>query len=278
MEYLTPHDTSILDAIIRTVDAVTMPDFAVHKGTTPKVLKDDALLKLLAELRSYSATRSDLVSKMIKAGALDDAFSGFSVQTVANLDADNILEKHWDKIKVIRFKSKVKVILRAAKSMAAIAKEFGGFQNYLGQRGFPMRVNDSTTLNAFWEIFDALIEDMKKRKMPIIDNEITLLHFLETHMRLDCLKPDVVVMRVAENTGLVPSGTKGNHRTLVKKVQEYCFGKELNPRLIDRYLLAFGGQAWATKLVKKSYCTKYGTCASPDCQLGDSRLCPTWGR
>lgn len=278
MEHITPHDILVLDAIIKTVDAVALPGFSAHKDTTTEVLKDDALLELLAELRSYSATKSDLVSKMIKSGALAEAFSGFAVKTVSNLNADDILEKHWDKIKVIRFKNKVKVILRTAKAMAAIAEEFGGFQNYLEKWDFPKRVIDKNALDVFWEKFDALIEDLKKRKMPIINNEITLLHFLETHMRFYCLKPDVVVMRVAENTGLVCPGAKGSHRALVKKVQEYCFGKAISPRLIDRYLLAFGGQAWATKLVKRSYCIKSGLCASPDCHIGNSGLCPTWGK
>lgn len=277
MTNLTGRDREILDAVISSVDAVAQVPF-VPKWNKAVPIADNDLLEKLAELKAYSATRSDLVSAMIKSGALNRAFSGFDVRKVAALDSDKVIAGHWGEIKVIRFKNKVASVIRAAGTISKIAEEYGGFWKYFERQGFPVKIAGSEDIVAFWDKFDAFAADLKRRGMPIINSEVTLLHFLETYAGLPCLKPDVVVMRVAENTGLLPQGVRGSHRLVVKKMQEYCIDKNIPPVFLDRYLLAFGGQAWAERFVKRSYCTKNGGCASPDCPLGKKSLCPSFGK
>ncbi len=274
--YVTDRDIASLDAIRKTVDSVALSTFRNEDGKGSDILSDNDFFRKVAELRAFSAARSNLVSAMIKDGAMERAFSGFDVEKAAQLDAKVVLAQHWRNLKAMRFKRKVPEILQAAQAIAKTGREFGGFWKYLAKWHFPERVGTAEDIKCFWESFDALRNDLKSRRMPIIENEVTLLHFLENDMHLDCLKPDVVVMRVATNVGLVPPKGKGRNRTVVSKVQEYCTQRDVRPSMVDRYLLAFGGQTWAQSLVQRSYCTKLGSCASPDCPVGTDGICPTW--
>lgn len=276
MIYITEHDIAALDAIRKAVDLVALPNFHEKTHNDFSVQGDNDLFRRVAELRAFSGARSSLVSSMIKGGAMTRAFGGFDVARAAQLEATSVIAQHWDELKVMRFKRKINEILEAAKVIAAIGFKFGSFNKYLENWQFPKRITHSEDIERFWQAFDALQEDLKSRRMPIIRNEITLLHFLENDMHLDCLKPDVVVIRVATNVCLIPGEGKGKTRLTVKKIQEYCAQCDIRPSAVDKYLLAFGGQTWAQPLVKRSYCTKLGGCASPDCPVGTGGHCPTW--
>lgn len=160
----------------------------------------------------------------------------------------------------------------------SISREFGNFHDYLESWKFAKRITCAEDVEYFWQTFDLLRADLKKRGMPIISSEITLLHFLDSVMRLDCLKPDVVVMRVLTNTGTTPLKGKNRYRDAARKVQEYCIQRDTNPKQIDRYLLAFGGQPDAKKFVSASalFCSKEGSCMNHACPVGSSKLYPTW--
>ncbi len=214
---------------------------------------------------------------MIKSGALEEAFGGLKVRAAAKLDPEKVINEHWDKIKAMRFRFKVEKIIQAARKIQEISKEFGSFGKYIKSFKIPKKVKNENELKKFWENLDSLLTNLKEREVPIIKSQNTLLHFLETWMDCDCHKPDVVVMRIAKNTGLVPSDDEDGRRLMVKKVQEYCFDKEMNPGMVDGYLLAFGGQSdWKNRVVKRSYCLKEGSCSTPECPVGKKGLCPTW--
>lgn len=275
MKNLTKRDARVFDAIIRAVDSVAKPEFYERINRRLKLSNDDAIFQELAVLCSYSGAKSKHVSEMIKSGALEKAFAGFKVREASKLDTENVINDHWDKIKVMRFKDKVKKIIKAARKIEEISKEYGSIEKYIKSFKIPKKVKNENALEKFWVNFDSLLTDLKKREVPIIKSQTTLLHFLDTWMDCDCHKPDVVVMRIAKNTGLVQSDGKGARRQMVKKVQEYCFDKEMNPRKVDGYLLAFGGQSDWTEFVKRSYCLKEGSCSAPECPVGKKGLCPT---
>ena len=211
---------------------------------------------------------------MIKNDGLKRAFVDFDVSLAKELITEDVLAKHWAEIKVIRFKKKVGEIIEAAKVIAEIGYEFGSFVKYLEWIGVPRRIKGQEDIDIFWEEFDNLRVDLKARCLPIISNEITLLHFLESDLQLDCIKPDTIVMQVMTNTGIVSSKGRGMIRLAVKKVQEYCLRTGIRPQLIDRYLLAFGGQTWAKDVVTKSYCKAHHDCDFISCPVGYVRLCP----
>ena len=73
-------------------------------------------------------------------------------------------------------------------------------------------------------------------------------------MGYDCVKPDLVIMKVAKKIGMIEkqSGEK-NLTKAVKMIQEYSLSRNIRPPVIDLYFLIDGGQAGAKKFVKKEY-------------------------
>ncbi|MFH0772330.1 MAG: DNA-3-methyladenine glycosylase I [Candidatus Omnitrophota bacterium] len=278
MKYTNDHDIAVLDIIREVVNSVALPKLLNMKTDDAHSYTDSEWFREIAKLRSYSAVQASLVSAMIKSGALERAFAGFDINKISELEEEEILTRHWNDIKVIWLRRKVGEILQAGKAIAIISHEFCSFNDYIWKWNFPKRVEDLDSIERFWSAFDALQNDLKRRSVPIIRNEITLLHFLETCMSIDCLKPDVVVMRVAMNTGIVSPNDKKRERLVVKKVQEYCIYRDIRPVMVDNYLLAFGGQTDAQSLVKRSFCTKLANCASDDCPVGIRGNCPTGNR
>jgi 3-methyladenine DNA glycosylase Tag len=272
--YLNELDIRILDIIRNAVNDVALPSFWQTDQDSVGELTDKNVFRMIAEKRAYSAAQSRLVDTMIKNEGLKKAFADFNVSLAKELNSEDVLAEHWAKIKVIRFKKKVGEIIEAAKVIAEIGCEFGSFANYLERTGVPRRIKRQEDIGVFWEEFDNLRSDLKKRSLPIICNEITLLHFLESDLQLDCIKPDTIVMHVMINTGIIPSKGRGMIRLAVKKVQEYCLRTGIRPQLIDRYLLAFGGQTWAKDVVTKSYCRAHNSCDFISCPVGNARLCP----
>jgi len=276
MIFLKDTDLKILDGIRSAVDKIALPKFWSGDHSRPKLPDDNDIFRSIAEKRAYGAAQSRLVEAMINDGAMGRAFAGFNVMLAIELKEKEIIDQYWPEIKVIRFKKKVGEILETAKVIAGIGREFGSFAEYLERVGKPRKIEQAEDIEPFWREFDRLLAALKARKLPIISNEITLLHFLEAHLQLDCIKPDIVVMRVMTNTGMVPAKRKDKHRLAVMKIQEYCLLRKIRPQTVDRYLLAFGGQTSAKAFVKKSYCEDDGRCGSSDCPLGKARLCPTW--
>ncbi|MBE3143677.1 MAG: DNA-3-methyladenine glycosylase I, partial [Planctomycetes bacterium] len=207
--YLNEHDIKTLDTIRNAVDEVALPSFWQMDQDSAGELTDNNVFRMIAEKRAYSAAQSRLVDTMIKNDGLKRAFVDFDVSLAKELITEDVLAKHWAEIKVIRFKKKVGEIIEAAKVIAEIGYAFGSFVKYLEWIGVPRRIKGQEDIDIFWEEFDNLRVDLKVRCLPIISNEITLLHFLESDLQLDCIKPDTIVMQVMTNTGIVSSKGRG---------------------------------------------------------------------
>lgn len=94
---------------------------------------------------------------------------------------------------------------------------------------------------------------MDKNKVPFFRSTTSLLHFL-LDTGYDCVKPDLVVMKVAKKIGIVEdeNGEKNLIQT-VRAIQEYSLYKGIRPSIIDLYFLIDEGQLGAVKFVEKEF-------------------------
>ena len=116
-------------------------------------------------------------------------------------------------------------------------------------------------------------EAFKAYGMPGLKNTTTLMHFLE-NMEYPCLKPDRIVMRVMHNVGLVEKETGERHlRQAVRTIQEYCVGKDITPKMMDRFLLMFGGQSDFEGLMDRTFCYSSERCDITDCEIRRQGYC-----
>ena len=151
----------------------------------------------------------------------------------------------------IRFKRKVKSIIDCAKSFELIHDKYGSFKTLLSD--IPKGLKSKTDVESFWKGFNDLKKIMGDVKMPFFRSSTSLLHLL-LHIGFPCIKPDLIVMRVAKKIGIVDF-EKGERNLLqsVKVIQLYSVDKDIKPSIVDLYLLIYGGQRWAMQFVTKSF-------------------------
>lgn len=82
--------------------------------------------------------------------------------------------------------------------------------------------------------------------MPFMGNITTLLHML-LEMGYDCIKPDRILLKFANEVGI------SNKKRFVRVLQEYSLYKNIKPSIVDLYLLIYGGQLSAKHFVKPEY-------------------------
>lgn len=254
-----------IDKIFENVEAVKKePDFSVEVSVRQSrgdidlqsQFDDKEILKLLAELIAFSQNaNSSLVSKMLDNGTFVRLFSNFDISTVGRINADDWISKHWQEVKVIRFKKKIHAIINCAKVLMEIQEEYGSFINMLENFKIPRQLQVFSDVDAFWQGFLKLKIEITRLNMPYYKNTTTLLHFLLT-IGYDCIKPDLIIMRVAQSIGIVSVATGDkNLIKVVQTVQKYSIAKNVKPAVVDFYFLIYGGQAWAKQFINKSPAT-----------------------
>ena len=83
-----------------------------------------------------------------------------------------------------------------------------------------------------------------------------MLHFL-LDVGYDCVKPDLVVMRVAKKLNIVEDEKGDKHfRKTVRFIQEYAISRSIRPSRVDFYFLIDEGQMGVKKFVKPGYYKK----------------------
>lgn len=101
----------------------------------------------------------------------------------------------------------------------------------------------------FWNGFDQLLLTLKNNKIPFFQSTTSLLHFL-LDIGYDCVKPDLVVMKVAKKLNIVDNETGDkNFRKTVRFIQEYSVDRQIRPSIVDFYFLIDEGQKGAKKFV-----------------------------
>lgn len=259
----------IIDEIISTinkyrVDPGFKDEIRRRKSRNPDHVKSDSeVLRLIASLIAYSQNaKSGSVGRMLGSGTFDMIFHHFNVGMVANADENKIINKYWktkkdcinnetwNQLTVIRQQRKIYSIIQCAKAMQDIQNKYGSFHGFLSQYKLPKDLKSINDMENFWSTFNDIKNKLQNVRMPFISKTTTLLHLL-MDLGYPCMKPDLVVMKVSEELGLVDSN-KGERNLIkaIKAVQIYHIQTQMKPSIVDLYFLIWGGQDGVKGLVK----------------------------
>jgi len=221
-----------------------------HNKTVSTLPNDNQILRTLSYLIAFSQNaNSEIVEPVLKSGKFDNAFENFDIEKVVKLNPCDIADNHWSSIKGIRQQAKLFHIV----SLARKIKVIGSFADILNETNIPKAINAENDIENFWIGFDKLLTTLKNNKIPFFQSTTSLLHFL-LDIGYDCVKPDLVVMKVAKKLNIVDSeaGDK-NFRKTVKIIQEYSVDRKIRPSTVDLYFLIDEGQMGARKFVTKDF-------------------------
>jgi hypothetical protein len=213
-------------------------------------LDDQEILKAFAYLIAYSQnSNSELVERLINNGSLDGAFEEFTIDKVAKLNPCDIADEHWDSLKGMRQQAKLFHIV----SLARKIKKMGSIRRLIAKCQFPPQIKSENEIEIFWNSFNHLQSEFKKNKISFFQSTTSLLHFLlETGH--DCIKPDLVVLRVARKLNIIDNeNSDENLRKVAKTVQLYSVSRKIRPPAVDLFFLINEGQRGARKFVLESY-------------------------
>ena len=211
---------------------------------------ENEILKKLSHLIAYSQNaNSEIVEQVLKSGYFDAAFHNFEIDEVVKLNPCDIADEHWSSIQGIRQQAKLFHIV----SLARKIKNIGSFTEILNSNQIPKTINNESDILQFWTGFDQLLKILKYNKIPFFQSTTSLLHLL-LDLGYDCVKPDLVVMKVAKKLKIVDSvvGDK-NFRITVRFIQEYAVHRKIRPSVVDFYFLIDEGQMGARKFVTEDF-------------------------
>jgi hypothetical protein len=248
-----------IDNIIETVDRFKFePLFSEEKSRRQNkivstLLDNKEILKTLSYLIAYSQNaNSEIVEQVLKSGKFDIAFDDFNIDKVVKLNPCDIADTHWASIKGIRQQAKLFHIV----SLSRKIKNIGSFADILNQTNIPTTISNENDIKTFWLGFDKLLATLKSNKIPFFQSTTSLLHFL-LDIGYDCVKPDLVVMKVAKKLNIVDSETGDqNFRKTVRFIQEYSVDRKIRPSIVDFYFLIDEGQMGAKKFVISDFYKK----------------------
>lgn len=245
-----------IDTLIKTIDGFkSEPLFSTEKNrrqskTVSIIPNDTDILKTLSYLIAFSQnSNSEIVEQVLKSGSFDIAFNNFKIDEVVKLNPCDIVDNHWDSIKGIRQQAKIFHIV----SLARKIKNIGSFADIINQTNIPKSLKTQDDIYNFWIGFDQLLTTLKNNKIPFFQSTTSLLHFL-LDIGYDCVKPDLVVMKVAKKLNIVDNETGDkNFRQTVKFIQEYSVDRQIRASIVDFYFLIDEGQMGAKKFVKPEF-------------------------
>jgi 3-methyladenine DNA glycosylase Tag len=236
--------------------ANSKPDFA---------LSDIEILKKFVYLIAYSQqANSQRVTKLVQSGTFDEIFKGYSLQNVASLNRDTILQQYWSKIGAIRYQKKIGSIIGCAKALLKVQSGYTSFMAYLQKVEIPRTIKTEEELQEFWEKFAQVRKDLNEAKMPFFGNFTSLCHLL-LDLGYDCAKPDSAVMKAAVKLRIVSALEKQGYsnkypvfpehqlKKVICTMQLYGMCRDLRTPVIDFYLLIHGEQKGARAYVRFAY-------------------------
>lgn len=241
-----------IDGIIENIDKHKVePLFSAEKArrqaqSVAPFVDNDMVLKTLAVIVAYSQqAKSNLVRPLLESGVFDQVFHNYDVSRLREVNPCELLDENWSRIKAIRIKTKVFQLIMAARALDSI----GPFAKALNNAGFPAQMQSAKDVADFWVAFGKLQKLMKEHDIPFLSSTTSLLHLL-MHIGYDCVKPDVIVMRVALKLGIVDEVTKdANLRRAARTLQEYAVSRGLRPGVVDLYFLIQERQSDAQQYV-----------------------------
>jgi 3-methyladenine DNA glycosylase Tag len=268
-----------LDGIVELCGKHSRPEFSLEIARRSREMPRRELTsrfvmrEMCVAIAFSQGARSALVGELIESDVFRAAFAEFDPAELRKRSATKIVRAHWRELSVIRFREKITRIVRCAQVLHSIETEHGSFDGFLKSFGIPQRIHSLADIGVFWSCFDSLQAVMKRRRMPFFRSTTSLLQLL-LQLDYDCIKPDLIVMRLALRIGLVPRETGDrNLRRATRAVQEYTVHKGIRANAMDWYLLAFGGQSGAKRHLNQSFCPSRGACNNMHCAVGRDRQC-----
>ena len=248
-----------IDQLIKNIDRYkNEPLFTDERNkrlnkTLSLLTNDDEILKRLSHLIAYSQNaNSEIVEQVLKSGNFDVAFHNFKIDEVVKLNPCDIADEHWSSLQGIRQQAKLFHIV----SLARKIKNIGSFTEILNHNQIPKTIGNESDIVQFWTCFNQLLKILKSNKVPFFQSTTSLLHLL-LDLGYDCVKPDLVVMKVAKKLNIVDIviGDK-NFRKTVRFIQEYSIDRKIRPSVVDFYFLIDEGQMGAKKFVNQEFYKK----------------------
>jgi len=250
------HIFSAIDRIIETIDKYRQePIFGEElrrreNNIVPETLTENKIFETFTKLIAYSQNaKSDVVEKIIKSGIFNEVFSNFDIVQVSQMNPCDLADKYWSKISGIRQQAKLFHIV----SLSRKIKRIVSFSRILTDVEIPKQIKSEEDIDKFWKGFERLLKSLKTNKIPFFSSTTSLLHFL-LDIGYDCVKPDLVVMKVSRKLGIVDS-EKGNNNLVqtVKTIQQYSIRTKRRPSIVDFYFLIDEGQLGAKKYVTPQF-------------------------
>ncbi len=245
-----------IDNIIKKIDSYKIePIFSneIEFRKNRKVsddLTENEIIEIFTTLIAFSQNaNSKLVEQTIKTGIFKEIFANFDINQIVKMNPCDLADKYWNKIGGIRQQSKLFHIV----SLARKIKRIGSFNKLLTDTEIPKVIKTANDIDDFWKGFYKLKKVMETNKVPFFRSTTSLLYFL-LETGYDCVKPDLVIMKVAKKIGIVEkeSGDKNLIQT-VRTIQEYSVDRKIRPSVIDLYFLIDEGQLGAKKFVKDEF-------------------------
>ena len=218
-------------------------------------------------------SRSSLVGELIQLPVFKDAFAAFDPVVLARRDPERILYRYWSRLSHFRFRGKIPRIVKCAQALNGIIREHKSFLNYLKRFDIPRRIRTIRQLDQFWQHFDELQVDLRRRQVPFFRSTTSLLQLL-LDLDYDSVKPDLIVMRLARRIGIVNRETGDTAlRECVRFLQAYSIEQSCRASELDLAVLAFGGQTGARQLLTQKFCPASDPCHHATCPVAANRLC-----
>jgi len=220
------------------------------KRKVAETLTENELIEIFTNLIAFSQNaNSKLVEQIINSGIFKEIFADFNINEIVKMNPCDLADKYWNKIGGIRQQAKLFHIV----SLSRKIKKIGSFNKLLTEVEIPKEIKTESDIDLFWGGFKKLKKVMNKNKVPFFRSTTSLLHFL-LETGYDCVKPDLVVMKVAKKIGIVnkETGEKNLIKT-VRAIQEYSINKGIRPSVVDFYFLIDEGQLGAKKYVENKF-------------------------
>lgn len=241
-----------IDELIKNVDDIVNDDFweeisRRNNKIVPEKITNEEVISIFIKLVAFSQNaNSRKVQKVLEEGKFKEIFFSYNIEEMIQMNPCDVIDEYWQDIAGIRQQSKIFHILMFARRI----KEIGSFDKLLDESKMPKQNKSEYDIIQFWKSFSRLRKLMEHKKIPFLRSTTTLLHFL-LEIGYDCVKPDLVVMKISKKLG-ISNGLQEKKQliTTVKTIQEYSLLKNIKPSVIDLYFLVDGQQEWAKKFIK----------------------------
>lgn len=244
-----------IDRLIANIDAHRQsPQFEVELARrseleVPHLADNQTVLRHIAHIIAFANAGSKLVKAMIDRGDYDRVWQNYDLAMVSRMNPCDVAEQHWQQLSSIRSRTKIFQVVMAARALCRV-----DVAKVLNDCAIPRQAKTLEQVSEFWEKFTKLQDLMSENDIPFVRSTTSLSHLL-LHLGYDCIKPDVIVMRVAQRLKIIDDDPKKdkNLRKVARLMQEYAVSRGMRPGVVDMYFLIQEGQSEARDWVRPDF-------------------------